>query len=55
MVTTVSSCGKNALGRGSASSGHITKTEQSTFIRHLWSHPTPRFDFTRNLGLNFKK
>jgi hypothetical protein len=27
---------KNALGRGSASSGLITKLEQSTFLRYLW-------------------
>jgi hypothetical protein len=28
---------KNILGRVRASSGHITKLEQSTFLRHLWS------------------
>jgi hypothetical protein len=32
MVTTVCECHKNAVGRGSASSGHIAKLEQSTFL-----------------------
>ncbi len=36
LVSTVSGRPKNALGRGSASSGHITKLKQSTFLRYLW-------------------
>jgi hypothetical protein len=32
LAITVSCCPKNALGRPSASSGHITKLEQSTFV-----------------------
>jgi hypothetical protein len=36
LVSTVSGCSKNTLGRASASSGHITKLEQSTFLRYLW-------------------
>jgi hypothetical protein len=32
LVSTVSGCRKDALGKGSASSGHITKLEQSTFL-----------------------
>jgi hypothetical protein len=32
LVSTVSGCHENALGRGSASSRHITKLEQSTFV-----------------------
>jgi hypothetical protein len=32
MVSTVSGCRKNALGRPSAKSRHITKLEQSTFL-----------------------
>ncbi len=35
LVSTVSGCHKNALRRGSASSGHITKLEQFTFFRYL--------------------
>jgi hypothetical protein len=34
-VCTVSGCNKNAPGRDSASSGHITKLGQSTFLRCL--------------------
>jgi hypothetical protein len=36
LVSIVSGCRKNALGRGSISSMHITKLEQSTFHRYLW-------------------
>ncbi len=32
MVTTVCGCHKNAVGRGSASSRHIAKLEQSIFV-----------------------
>jgi len=32
LVITVSGHWKNALGKGSTSSGHITKLEQSTFL-----------------------
>jgi hypothetical protein len=32
LASTVSGCCKNAPGRGSASSGHITKLEQSIFL-----------------------
>jgi len=32
LVCTVSGCCKNGLGRTSASSGYITKLEQSTFL-----------------------
>jgi len=38
--STVSGCCKNALVRVSASSGHITKLEQSTFLRYLWLQQT---------------
>jgi hypothetical protein len=34
-ASTVSGGRKNALGRGSVSCGHITKLEQSTFLRYL--------------------
>jgi hypothetical protein len=37
LVSTVSGLSKNALGRGNASNGHITKLEQS---RYLWSMNT---------------
>ncbi len=33
LVSTVSDCHKNALGRPSPSNGHITKLEQSTFLQ----------------------
>ncbi len=33
LVCTVGGCHKNALGRGSASSGQITKLKQSTFLQ----------------------
>ncbi len=36
LVSTVSGGCKNSLGRTSASSRHITKLEQSTFLRYLW-------------------
>jgi hypothetical protein len=36
LVSTVSGCCKNVLGRGSSSSGHITKLDPSTFLRYLW-------------------
>ncbi len=36
LVSTVSGRCKNALGKRSASSGHITKLEQSPFLRYLW-------------------
>ncbi len=36
LVSTVSGHCKNTLGRASTSSGHITKLEQSTFLRYLW-------------------
>jgi hypothetical protein len=36
LVSTVCGCHKNLLGRGSASCGHITKLEPSTFLRYLW-------------------
>jgi hypothetical protein len=32
MVSTVSGYHEDALGKGSTSSGHITKLEQSTFL-----------------------
>jgi hypothetical protein len=35
LVSAVSCHCKNALGRGSTSSGHITKPEQSTLIRYI--------------------
>ncbi len=38
LVSTVSGHFKKALGRGSVSSGHITKLEQSTFLRYQWFH-----------------
>ncbi len=34
LVSTVSGCHKNILGRASASSRHITKLEQSTFLSY---------------------
>ncbi len=36
LVGTVSGCNKDALGRGGASSRHITKLEQCTHFRYLW-------------------
>jgi hypothetical protein len=36
LVRTVSGRYKNTLRRVSASSGHITKLEQSTLLRYLW-------------------
>ncbi len=40
LVSTVSGCCKNTLGRASASSRHITKREQSTFL----NNPMDMFD-----------
>jgi hypothetical protein len=37
LVSTVSGRCKNTLGRASASSRRITKLEQFTFLRYLWS------------------
>jgi hypothetical protein len=36
LASTVSHHHKNTLGRASDCSGHITKLEQSTFLRYLW-------------------
>ncbi len=36
LVSTVSGHSKNTLRRATASSGHISKLEQSTFLRYLW-------------------
>jgi hypothetical protein len=36
LVSTVRSGSKNALGRGNASSEHITKLEQYTLLRYLY-------------------
>jgi hypothetical protein len=36
LVSTVSDCCKNTIGRASTSSGHITKHEESTLLRYLW-------------------
>ncbi len=36
LVSTVSGCCENTLVRAIASSGHITKLEQSTFLGYLW-------------------
>ncbi len=36
LVSTISDCCKNALGRCSASRGQITKLELFTFLRYLW-------------------
>jgi hypothetical protein len=36
LVSTVSGCHKNALGRGNTCIGRITKLEQSTFLGYLW-------------------
>ncbi len=36
LVSTVSGCCKNTLGRASTNSWHVTKLEQSTFLRYLW-------------------
>jgi hypothetical protein len=44
LVITVRGCCKHHLGRASASSGHNTNLEQSTFLRNLWLNPF-------NLGL----
>jgi hypothetical protein len=35
LVSTFSGCYRNVLGGASDSSGHITKLEQSTFLRYL--------------------
>jgi hypothetical protein len=37
MVSTVGGCCKNTLGKGSTSSRHITKLEQSTFS-YIYDH-----------------
>jgi hypothetical protein len=37
LVCTLSGHCKNTLGRASASGGLLTKLEQSTFLRYLWS------------------
>ncbi len=36
LASTTSGCHKNTFGSASASSGHIAKLEQSTFLRYLW-------------------
>ncbi len=36
LVSTVSGCHKNTLRRANASGGHITKFEQTTFLRYIW-------------------
>ena len=36
LVSIVSGCRKNALGRGSASSGHISELEQSRFSLDIY-------------------
>jgi hypothetical protein len=46
LVSTVSGCHKNTLGSASASSRHITKLEQSTFLRYLWIQHLGLEDFT---------
>ncbi len=40
LIRALSGHRKNALGRGSASSRHIAKLEQSTFLRYLWNEVT---------------
>jgi hypothetical protein len=37
LVSTVSGCRKNTLGRARVSIRHITKLEQSTFLKYLWA------------------
>ncbi len=59
LVSTVSGCPKNTLRRASASSGLITKLEQSTFLRYLWGaimccchchyHPKLRYDWNERM------
>ncbi len=39
LVSTVHGRHKNTLVRASASSRHITKLEESTFLRYLWINP----------------
>ena len=36
LISTVSGHHKNTLARASTSNRHITKLEQSTFLRYLW-------------------
>jgi len=41
LVSNVSGCHKNALGKASTSCRHTTKLKQSTFLRYLWfEHPS---------------
>ncbi len=53
LVSTVSGCCENTLGRGSTSSGHITKLEQSTFLRYLWSSSTTT-ELEKKIFTNFE-
>ncbi len=59
LVSTVSDCHKNTLGRTSASNGHITKLEQSTFLRYLWANLSLFkhcfFGFSRSQSLDWDK
>ncbi len=50
LVVAVSGHCKHALGRGSASSKHTTKLEQSTFLRYLWLNRSLGFLFTQLRG-----
>ncbi len=52
LVSTVSGCSKNALRRGSASSRHITKLEQSTFLKisMVWANVSYSALFTFLVG-----
>ena len=52
LISTVSGCRKNAIGRGSSSSGHIKKLEQSTFLRYLWVHSINQSSLMRCLWPN---
>ncbi len=54
LVSAVSGCRKNAIGRRSASSGHKTKLEQSTFLRYLWLVSKPNLPCVF-LNLNLQK
>jgi hypothetical protein len=42
LVSTARGCHKNALGRGISKSGHVTKLEQSTFLKISMGAMSPK-------------
>ncbi len=41
LVITALGCCINDLGRGSTRNGHITKLDQTTFLKYLWTNSSP--------------